>query len=87
MADLAEEAGDWIELYNDGPEVVDLFDNERGICVPGKLYDEGGFGGDFYGRPHANYFQRGADWERAAHFEFFEDDARVAAGNLFVRQR
>ncbi len=63
----------------------DFFDNVRGIYVPGRLYDIGGFGSDWWGRPHANYFQRGEDWERAIHFEFFEDGGRAVAGNLAVR--
>ena len=63
----------------------DFFDNRRGIYVPGRLYDLGGFGSDAWGRPHANYFQRGEDWERDIHFEFFEDGGRAVAGNLAVR--
>ena len=65
---------------------ADFFKNERGIYIPGKIYDEGGFPlNDAWGRPHANYFQRGAEWERPAHFEFFEGGDPVAAGPVFTR--
>lgn len=53
----------------------DFFDPERGIYVPGKIYDENGYGSDFWGRPNANYHQRGGKWERNGHLEYFESTA------------
>ena len=63
----------------------DFFDHVRGIYVPGQIYEDGGFGDDWWGRPHANYFQRGLDWERPAFFEFFEQGQPAVAGPLFTR--
>ncbi|MFP4621854.1 MAG: CotH kinase family protein [Bacteroidales bacterium] len=58
-----------------------LFNYEKGIYVPGKIAD------DWYtnnpteewndGRP-ANYNQRGKEWERPAHFEYFDEDLQPA---------
>ncbi|MGI6538907.1 MAG: CotH kinase family protein [Caldicoprobacterales bacterium] len=50
----------------------DLFGFNRGIYIPGKVYEENGYGEDYWGMPNANYYQRGPEWERPVHFEFFE---------------
>lgn len=53
----------------------DMFDEEQGIMVPGNIFWDNGYGGDFWGRPNANYHQRGSQWERMVHFELFEKNS------------
>jgi len=48
-----------------------LFDHETGIYVPGARYANES--PNFWENP-GNYSQRGMEWERPAHIEFFEDD-------------
>ncbi|WP_078553369.1 CotH kinase family protein [Bacillus alkalicellulosilyticus] len=48
-----------------------LFDDEIGIYVPGVNYQAGNDG-------TGNYFQRGSDWERPIHLEYFELDGTLA---------
>ncbi len=48
-----------------------LFSDDKGIYVTGENFD-----GD--GEHTMNCFQRGADWERPAHFEFFIDDELIS---------
>lgn len=56
----------------------DLFGYERGIYVPGKIYDDKlDLSKPDYER-NANYMQRGAEWERPAYIEFFETDGTLA---------
>ncbi|MDI9512783.1 MAG: CotH kinase family protein [Eubacteriales bacterium] len=56
----------------------DLFDYERGIYVPGKIYDERiNYAIPDYER-EANYTQKGIEWERPVHIEFFETDGSLA---------
>jgi hypothetical protein len=66
-----------------------LFDYEHGIYVPGKVannwYSE--HPGEEWndGRP-ANYNQRGETWEKAAHFEYFNEDMQpVFEQNIGIR--
>jgi rhodanese-related sulfurtransferase len=68
-------------------EPKDFFAHERGIYVPGRIYETNGFGCGFWGQPNANYFQDGPEWERPGHFEFFTADGgiRGAAGDVFLR--
>ena len=47
---------------------LDLFDYERGIFVPGALFDPSN--PDETG----NYYEHGRDWERPMNFEFYEPD-------------
>ncbi|MFO8000087.1 MAG: CotH kinase family protein [Marinilabilia sp.] len=58
-----------------------LFDYEKGIYVPGKVADEWHASHpdeDWNdGRP-ANYNQRGNNWEKPAHFEYFDEDLEPA---------
>lgn len=65
---------------------ADLFDDERGIYVPGRIFREQ------YDpkRPEweraGNYTQSGAEWERPAYLEFFEADGkRAMAQSIGVR--
>lgn len=53
-------------------DINDLFDFEKGIYVPGKVYADKGYGDSYWGTPNANYHQRGREWERPVHIEFFE---------------
>lgn len=57
-----------------------LFDYESGIYVLGKIYDDwrtqNPNGNDWLSTP-ANYTQRGSDWERPAHFEFFNETGQT----------
>lgn len=65
----------------------DLFDPETGIYVPGNIYEAHGFGYDAWGRPNANYHQRGPHWERPISFEYFNgnDWGLLTSGNLHMR--
>ena len=45
-----------------------LFNEEYGILVPGINFN------NEQGRTSGNYFQRGLEWERPVHIEFFEPD-------------
>lgn len=63
-------------------DAEDLFDYETGIYVKGKVFDDHlaqlmAAGNDDYKDPRnleANYTQRGREWERSAHIDFFESD-------------
>jgi len=65
----------------------DLFDEDRGIYVPGVIYQVNGFGTNPFGIPNANYYQLGLDWERPAHFEYYDSSTHrlETDGNLGVR--
>jgi len=56
-----------------------LFDEERGIYVPGKLFDPS--------NPYwtGNYHQRGSDWEREAVMEYFEGGVLKYRTNVGIR--
>ncbi len=54
-------------------EADHFFDDEQGIYVPGEEYDGS--------ENSMNCFQRGKDWERPVHFEYFGND-----GNLVLAQ-
>jgi len=54
-----------------------LFDYERGIYVKGKIYDEFYDPNTSWWHRPANYTQRGVDWERPMHIEFFDEDGTV----------
>ncbi len=67
-------------------EPVDFFDYDQGIYIPDRWYYENEHGDDWWGRPYANYHQRGEEWERAAYLEFFEvEGAPGFAQDLGVR--
>ncbi len=61
-----------------------FFDSRQGIYVPGAIYDSLGFGAGVWGS-HANYFERGDKWERAASIEWFEDGQRLFQQDIGVR--
>ncbi|TVQ81336.1 MAG: hypothetical protein EA380_02010 [Phycisphaeraceae bacterium] len=52
----------------------ELFGYEQGIYVPGLIYDENYNPNDQLCNAPANYHERGIEWERPAHLEFFEED-------------
>ena len=52
---------------------LNLFDYKTGIYIPGKRFDDQGFG---Y-RPSGNYLNTGIDWERKTHITFLEHDGTV----------
>lgn len=57
-----------------------LFDYERGIYVPGKIFDEWRIenpDSEITGATPANYNQRGKNWEREASIELFETNGAV----------
>ncbi|ODN30562.1 CotH kinase family protein [Fervidobacterium thailandense] len=56
-----------------------LFDEERGIYVPGKLFDPS--------NPYwtGNYHQRGSEWEREAVMEYFEGGILKYRTNIGIR--
>ena len=65
----------------------DLFDSTTGIYVRGDVFDEafekfknenGWFKPDDTRKVDANYTQRGREWEREAHIDFFEMDGESA---------
>ncbi len=65
-----------------------FFGHEKGIHVPGSYYEELGFNEERpWGEPGANYFQRGPEWERPVHVEFFDgvSGGLLASGHTGVR--
>ncbi len=63
-----------------------LFNDTTGIYVPGIIYEELGWPPhDYWGRPNANYHQRGIEWERPAGFELIEKDGRYHHQNIGLR--
>lgn len=60
-------------------EQDNLFDYEKGIYIPGEIYQIGKR--VQYNQVAANYYQRGKEWEREAHLEFFETD-----GTRYINQ-
>ena len=55
-----------------------LYDYETGIYRLGKVYDKVGKKSSDRNNPTANYNQKGKDWERACHIDFFESDGTLA---------
>lgn len=53
---------------------LNLFDHDTGIYVPGKRFEEEGFG--WY--PQGNYLNGGEDWERTVHSSFFAKNGSLA---------
>ncbi|MBP0971182.1 MAG: CotH kinase family protein, partial [Oscillospiraceae bacterium] len=66
-----------------------LFDDEKGIYVKGKIYRESGGGGGmamFGGGNHpANYTQEGREWERPAHITVFEKGKATYEAGVGIR--
>lgn len=66
----------------------DLFDYETGIYVAGKVYDDWRAENRSTtpdGSTPANYNQRGSDWERDAHIDFFDKTTLEFSENVGVR--
>ena len=65
---------------------VNLFDDEKGIYVKGKIYRESGAGFGFGGGVHpANYTQEGREWERPAHITVFENGKATYSAGVGIR--
>ncbi|MCD8005532.1 MAG: CotH kinase family protein [Oscillospiraceae bacterium] len=66
----------------------DLYDDETGIYVAGNVFSEwrkSNPTGSLDGSTPANYNQRGIEWERDAHIDYFEDTALSFAVDCGVR--
>ncbi|MBP5781238.1 MAG: CotH kinase family protein, partial [Clostridia bacterium] len=60
-----------------------LYDYERGIFISGKKYDEAmEKGAAIDPWTPRNYNQRGTDWERLAHVDFFEEDGTLVLSQV-----
>lgn len=59
---------------------LNLFDYETGIYVPGLASDEETHGMEWWG--YGNFFARGSEFEREAHFTFFESDGSIAVDQM-----
>ncbi len=65
---------------------ADLFSYERGIYVPGKVYDQLHDSSLAYWQQPGNYSQRGREWERPGFMEYFEPEGTVGlAQNIGLR--
>lgn len=67
-----------------------LYDYEKGIYVLGKVYDDWKNGPEYDGSTPewsvpANYTQKGAEWEREATMEIFENGSLSASQNIGIR--
>ncbi len=51
-----------------------LFQNDTGIYIPGKRFDDNGF--NWF--PEGNYNNRGSAWERDVHISYFEPTGKLA---------
>ena len=61
-----------------------LFCYETGIYVPGRAYFDGGGTEELWAR-RGNFEQRGAEWERPAHLEYFNDHNLVFSKDVGIR--
>lgn len=84
IADSTKATGNSLAVVNITMDYDDLFDYEKGIYVRGKLFDEAlveamaekpDFNAEDSRKIAANYNQRGREWEREAHIEFYEATA------------
>lgn len=88
-----ENSGTWLVTHTvpDLPVIsiiVDqahLFSDTTGIYVPGLIYNEAGYGPNFWGFDNANYHQRGDEWERPARFEYYVEGSRVLSQQVGLR--
>lgn len=67
-----------------------LFDDEKGIYVTGKKYDEWKDGSEYdpaldQWLVPANYLERGKEWERPVYMEVFQDGVSVSCANAGMR--
>ena len=84
LAKSCEAAGMDLAVISVSMEYDDLFDQTTGIYVKGDIFDKAlekfvaenwWFQGEDTRKLAANYNQRGSEWERSAHIEFFECNA------------
>lgn len=84
IAKSCEAAGQSLAVISISMDYDDLFDSAKGIYVKGDIFDKAleqfekenaWFKADDTRKIDANYSQRGKDWERGAHIDFFEMDA------------
>ncbi len=87
LAESVEAAGQSLAVISISMNFEDLFDSETGIYVKGTIFEDALStfltketikSGETARSLDANYKQRGGDWERACHMEFFEFDAEGA---------
>lgn len=63
-----------------------LYGRDSGIYTPGVFYEENGWNWESpFGDPHANYFQRGPEWERPGHLTFYYPDGTRHDQHLGIR--
>lgn len=83
IAESCEAAGTSLAIISLSINYDDLFDPVKGIYVKGNLYDQAlkdylasgeKLTNDTSRRIAANYNQKGRDWERNVHVDFFESD-------------
>lgn len=83
LAKSCEAAGTSLSVISISMEYDDLFDSESGIYVKGAIFDRAlesevssgkWLEAETARQLDANYKQRGSEWERAAHVDFFEFD-------------
>lgn len=84
LKESCEAAGQDLAVISISMNQDDLFDSETGIYVKGDIFDEslksyiaenGWADGEACRKLAANYNQKGREWERAAHIDFFEMNA------------
>lgn len=91
----AEAAGIELSVISLSVDYDDLFDAEKGIYVKGKIFDEAlkayvqenpfaepKVMEDMARRLPANYSQKGKEWERGAHIDYFETDGTALTCKL-----
>lgn len=86
ITDSCAASGTTLAVISITMDEADLFDYETGIYVKGKVFDDHlqqqlQYGHDDYRDARnleANYTQRGREWERQAHIDFFEADGSSA---------
>lgn len=83
IKESCEAAGTSLAVISISIDYDDMFDPEKGIYVKGSLFDQSlkeflttgeKISNDTSRRLAANYNQRGREWERAVHIDFFESD-------------
>lgn len=67
VAECAKAAGQKLSVISITMDYNDLFDNAKGIYVKGNQYIQGQ-------ERTGNFIQRGKEWERACHIDYFESD-------------
>ncbi len=71
----SKEGYDGIQMVSIVTDPVNLFDNDTGIYVTGRKWDEFTKQGEtVWVRWAANYFEKGIDWEREARVDIFDEN-------------